>query len=30
MNKFSDFNIMTRKRVNQNGNMKVTIQASDD
>ena len=29
-NTFSNFNIITRKRVSQNGNMKVTIQASDD
>ena len=30
MNTFSDFNIITRKRVSQNGNMKVTLQASGD
>ena len=29
-NTFSDFNIITRKRVSQNGNMKVAVQASDD
>ena len=27
---FFDFNIITRKRVSQNGNMKVAMQASDN